>query len=104
MQTITFTSSKISVYQFADSVKITVTATEITTPEFIIGDMNSSNATLHKSVTPPADWQSWRYTFDGNSWTQVVGWTDPLVAEIATTEAKVVTLKAELAVNKKKTV
>jgi len=44
MQTITNNIGNVSVYTFADDATITATADNITTPDFIIGDMNSGNS------------------------------------------------------------
>jgi len=89
MQTITFNDSNKSTYIFEDADTLTATAENITTPNFIIGDMNSSNATIHTGVTPPEDWQGGKYLFDGTSWTSNENWTDPK-------EARIAELKAEL--------
>jgi len=94
MQTITFNDSTISPYIFEDGDTLTVTAENITTPSFIIGDMNSSNATLHTGVTPPEDWQGGKYLFDGTSWTTNENWTDPVEERIAEIEAELAELKA----------
>jgi len=89
MQTITFNNTNKSAYIFEDADALTATAESITTPNFIIGDLNSSNATIHTGVTPPEDWQGGKYLFDGTSWTTNENWTDPK-------EARIVELKAEL--------
>ena len=94
MQTITFNDSNKSVYTFEDADTLTATAENITTPNLIIGDMNSSNATIHTGVTPPADWQGGKYLFDGTSWTTNEDWTDPKEARIAELEAEITELKA----------
>ena len=53
---------------FANSVAITMAADSITTPNFIIGDMNTSNCTLVEGVTAPAGWVGCKHTFDGTTW------------------------------------
>jgi len=83
MQTITFNSNNVSAYTFDDTDTLNTTADNIICQHFVIGDMNSSNATIHAGVTPPADWKGGRYTFDGTTWAEVAGWVDPVVAEIA---------------------
>ena len=92
MQTIT-NESNISAYIFDDATAIEVTDTNIVCPEFIIGDLNSTNSSVHTGVTPPADWMGGRYTFDG-AWTEVEGWVDPKVAEIARLQAQIDALNA----------
>jgi hypothetical protein len=94
MQTITFNDSNISAYVFDDSATITSTSDNIVCPDFIIGDMNSSNATVTKDVTSPADWQGGKYLFDGTSWTANADWTDPKLAEIARLEKELEALQA----------
>tara|TARA_B100001079_G_C15920271_1_gene301961 strand:+ start:149 stop:433 length:285 start_codon:yes stop_codon:yes gene_type:complete len=94
MQTITFNDSNRSTYIFEDGDTLTATAEHITCPKFIIGDMNSSNATIHTGVTPPGDWAGGKYLFDGTSWTANGDWDDPKEARIAELEAEVDALKA----------
>ena len=94
MQTITFNNNNLSAYTFEDADTLTATAESITTPKFIIGDMNSSNATIHTGVTPPEDWQGGKYLFDGSSWSANGAWTDPKEKEIAKLEAELAELKA----------
>lgn len=83
MKTLVFNDSNISAYTFEDSDVVTVSATNTTAPNAIIGDMTSANATLYENVTPPADWVGFRYTFDGTTWTEVAGWTKPIDPEKA---------------------
>ena len=94
MQTITFKDSNISAYIFEDNPTIIVTAENITCPNFIIGDLNSSNAAVYTGVTPPGDWQGGKYLFDGTSWTTNENWTDPTEARIAELEAEIDELRA----------
>jgi len=93
MQTITFNDTTLSPYTFADEDVLTATTTNITCPDFIIGDMNSTNATIHTAVTPPDDWQGNKYLFDGSAWTLNPNWTDPKLREIAELEARLAELK-----------
>ena len=70
----------VSLYTFDDSEKLEITDTEITVddpPRFIIGDCNSSNATLYTGVTPPADWVGGKYLFDGTDWTVNPSYVEP---------------------------
>ena len=68
MKTIIENGTNISKYMFANSVAITMAADSITTPNFIIGDMNTSNCTLVEGVTAPAGWVGCKHTFDGTTW------------------------------------
>jgi hypothetical protein len=81
MQTITFNDSNISTNVFEDGDTLTSGAGGIVCPNFIIGDMNSSNATIHTGVTPPGDWHSAKYLFDGTTWTANPNWTPPIVPD-----------------------
>ena len=83
MKTITENSTNLSKYLFDDSKAVTLESDRIvvgdtSSPDFYIGDMNSSNATLHTGVTnDPNDWTGCKYTFDGTTWTQDPNWVDP---------------------------
>ena len=100
MKTLTFNDTGRSPYIFSNDKTVTVAIDKITVgdepnPDFYIGDMNSSNATLHLEVTPPEDWQGNRYTFNGSAWTAIEGWVDPKVAQIAELQAQIDALNAE---------
>jgi len=98
-KTITFNESNISAYLYDNDVPIAVESNRLVVgdpAERIIADMNSSNSTVHENVTAPADWKGNRYTFDGTTWTEIEGWVDPTVAEIARLEAQIVELQATL--------
>lgn len=81
MKTIVETSTKLSKYLLADDVTITATADNITVgdpAQFIIGDMNSGNATITENVTnAPADWSGNKYKLDGTTWSANPDWVDP---------------------------
>tara|TARA_R110000803_G_scaffold164150_2_gene227888 strand:+ start:385 stop:684 length:300 start_codon:yes stop_codon:yes gene_type:complete len=88
-----------SKYLFEDDKQLNITADqiEVGSPaklDFIIGDLNSTNATIHLNTTPPADWQGGRYTFDSTTWVQVAGWVDPKVAQVAELQAQIDALNA----------
>ena len=103
-KTITRKSNNVSVFVLHDDATVDLAATPNATVrgntgghvDFDIGDLNSSNATVHEGATAPADWKGNRYTFDGTSWTEVDGWVDPAQAEIDSLEAEVTRLKATL--------
>ena len=94
MKTIIDNESKVSKYIFEDSDTVTFEGDQIHCEHFIIGDMNSGNATLLEGVTPPDDWAGCRYIFDSGTWTQDSNWTDPKEAEIAELEARLAELKS----------
>ena len=80
MKTIVDNATNTSRYLFADDKAVTMGADTITVgdpAEFIIGDLNSSNATLIEGVVEPADWYGCKYTHDGTAWAEVEGWVDP---------------------------
>ena len=76
MKTLIDTNSKVSKYIFKDDVEVTLTPEQIITPDFTIGDMDSSNSTLIENITDtPQDWAGHKYTYDGE-WKRSVGWMD----------------------------
>ena len=81
MKTIVETSTKLSKYLLADDVTITATADSITVgdpAQFIIADLNSSNATITENVTnAPEDWMGNKYKLDGTTWSANPDWVDP---------------------------
>ena len=85
MKTIVETSTKLSKYLLADNVTITATADNITVgdpPQFIIADLNSSNATITENVTnAPSDWTGNKYKLDGTTWSANPDWVDPEAEE-----------------------
>ena len=89
MQTITFNNTNISAYIFKDADALTVTDANIVCPNFMIGDMNTNNATVHTGVTAPDDWQGGKYLFNGTAWTVNTDWTDPVTSEIAELQARI---------------
>tara|TARA_R110000823_G_scaffold287797_1_gene406029 strand:+ start:1370 stop:1630 length:261 start_codon:yes stop_codon:yes gene_type:complete len=79
MKTIT-DSQTCSKYLFADDKAVTVKADciEVGSPiEFIIGDLNSSNATVVEGVTEPEDWYGCKYNYVIDVWELCAGWVDP---------------------------
>ena len=81
MKTIVETATKLSKYLLADDVTITATADNITVgdpAQFIIGDLNSGNATITENVTnAPSDWTGNKYKLDGTTWSANPDWVDP---------------------------
>ena len=75
MKTIVETSTNLSKYLLEDSVSVVMGEDNITVgdpAQFIVGDLNSTTATLHTDVSNvPEDWTGNKYTFDGSTWTEV---------------------------------
>lgn len=83
MKTIAENSTKLSKYLFEDDKAVDMQSGQINVGDpanldFIIGDLNSGNATLYESVTDaPSGWVGNKYTYDGTTWTQDPNWVDP---------------------------
>ena len=81
-KTIVENSTKVSKYLFADDKEVSMASDKITVGsdpvDFHIGDLNSSNATLHSDVSnAPSDWYGNKYKFDGSSWSANSAFVDP---------------------------
>jgi len=83
MKTIVDTATNTSRYLIADNNPVNLTATQIevgnpSNLDFIVADLNSSNAALIEGVSEPDDWFGGKYTCasDG-TWTAVPDWVDP---------------------------
>ena len=73
MQTIVRNGTNISLYYYSDNKTIDIgsdktTISEGGTPELIISDCTTSNATLHTGVDAKSDYWGWKYKHDGSSW------------------------------------
>lgn len=77
MKTLIKNENNWSLYIFEDGASVTIDSDSITTPDFIIADLNSSNATMVENVTPPDDWQGCKYIYADSKWTVDPKWTDP---------------------------
>ena len=57
-------------YVFDDTDSIDVQIGRIITPDFIIGDLNSTNCTFIENITDaPEDFSGDKYLYDGVNWT-----------------------------------
>ena len=70
MKTLVENATGVSKYVFADDAAVILTADKITTPNFVIGDLNSTNTTLVDNVTPPIDWEGGKYIFNNGAWSR----------------------------------
>ena len=83
-------SENCSKYLFADDKTITVKTDciEVGNPlDFIIGDMNSGNATLVEGVTEPDDWFGCKYNYVNGVWELCPDWVDPRLEDEAPVDA-----------------
>jgi len=74
MKTIIRNSTSHSLYIFPEDAIVSVGDNSIVTPNLIIGDLNSSNATLVENVTPPDDWTGGKYMYTGGEWVLEDSW------------------------------
>lgn len=81
MKTIIETATGLSKYLLEATTSVIAATESITVGDpakFIIGDLNSGNATVYENVTNvPADWTGNKYTFDGALWVLNPDWIDP---------------------------
>ena len=73
MQTIVRKDTNVSLYYYPDSKTIDISSDKTTiseggTPELIISDCTTSDATLHTGVDAKSDWWGWKYKHDGSAW------------------------------------
>ena len=76
------TANSVSKYLFADDKNVTLNEHNIVVgipaaPDFIIGDMNNTNATLVEDVTAPEDWYGGKYFYIDGTWSVDPNWVDP---------------------------
>jgi len=82
MKIIVETATNIVKYAFNNELNISIESDKIITPNFIIGDLNSSSAALIENIENiPSDYIGNKYTYLNNTWTVVEGWIDPEAPE-----------------------
>jgi hypothetical protein len=94
-KTITRKSDNVSLYILHDDATVDLTASPNTTVrgntggtvDFNIGDLDSSNAEVHSSVTAPSGWQGGKHTYNGSAWGDVSGWVDPRASQLESEKA-----------------
>ena len=82
MKTIIENATNCSKYLFADDKQVTVKADcievgDTDSLDFIIGYMNSANATLIEDVAEPDDWFGCKYNYVDDAWELCPDWIDP---------------------------
>ena len=75
-----------SKFLFPDDKQVNITADyiEVGDPsslDFIVSDLNSSNATLIEGVTEPDDWFGCKYNYIDGAWQLCPDWVDPRLEE-----------------------
>lgn len=69
MIVVTNTENHVAHYLFDDGTILNPDELGVdTNAGFRIGHLNINNVGIYENVTPPEDWQSDKYTFDGQSW------------------------------------
>lgn len=81
MKTVVQRTTNLSKYVFDDDVELVMYNEMMLTPNFIVGDLNNTNAIIYEDVSPPENWVGNRYTFDGTDWTANDDWVDPDTVE-----------------------
>lgn len=81
MKTIIENATNLSKYVFEDDAAVTFTAANVETPDFIVADLNSENATMVEGVTIPEDWAGNKYTYADGAFALNPDWTDPSTEE-----------------------
>jgi len=72
------TNGNIAKYKLDDDKSVSIESDKIITSDFIIGDLNSSNATCYTNITnAPSAFIGGKYLFDGTNWTLNGDWTEP---------------------------
>lgn len=77
MKTLVRLPESASTFLFEDSAEIFVLDTHTVIgnpPELFIMDLNNQNVAVVENVTPPEDWEAWKYLFDGITWTPNPTW------------------------------
>lgn len=77
MKIIVETATNIVKYAFNNELNISIESDKIVTPNFIIGDLNSSSATLIENIeNTPSDYIGDKYTYLNGTWTIREGWVE----------------------------
>lgn len=82
MKVIIENNTGLSKYTLQEDTTVDVTTNNIVVGdpvEFIISDLNASNATVYSGVVDtPDDWYGNKYFFDGENWVLNSDWSDPV--------------------------
>lgn len=72
----------LSIYIFDNAVSVSYIdyGIEVGPPDrFIIAGLNETNSDIYTGVTPPEDWESCKYLFDGVVWEVSPDWVEPVI-------------------------
>lgn len=80
-----YSTPNVSIYLFTDDKLVTIYSDRtvvgnLSSPDLIIMDCNSSNCILHENVSNPDQWQGWKYLYTtADGWSLNPDWVDPSV-------------------------
>lgn len=69
MKTLT-DKNNLSFMVLEDDAEVTMTDTEVVTPDYFLACHTVDTVNLYENVTPPEDWENGLYYYDGTSWTK----------------------------------
>lgn len=80
MKILVVNDTKCCVYAYEDNQFLDI-GTENTVvgspPKHILTGVNTFNVTLYENVNLPEGWKSYKYLYDGTTWTQNPDWEEP---------------------------
>lgn len=82
MKTIIRNIDSISIFLLDDACSIELLEESMLVDESIVLDCNISNVSIIENITPPEEWETLKYSFDGNSWELTQEWIDANTEEV----------------------
>lgn len=82
MKTIIRNIDSISIFLLDDACSIELLEESMLVDESIVLDCNISNVSIIEGITPPEEWETLKYSFDGNSWELTQEWIDANTKEV----------------------
>jgi len=76
MKTIIRNIDSISIFLLDDACSIELLEESMLVGESIVLDCNISNVSIIENITPPEEWATLKYSFDGNDWELTQEWID----------------------------
>ena len=78
MKTLITKDTRVSKYVFEDEAVVVLEENLVTTPDFVIADLNSSNSEMVEDVVVPEDWTGCKYLLaEDNSFVLNPDYTEP---------------------------